>query len=48
MSDEEVEKKTKQEKYRNMQCRMYENEFPKKNELVYVSPNKILIKKINI
>ena len=38
MSDEEVEKLEEQEKYRNMKCRMYENEFPQKNDLVYVSP----------
>ena len=50
MSDEEVEKLEEQEKYRNMKCRMYENEFPQKDDLVYVSPKnislKILFKKI--
>ena len=42
MSDEEVEKLEEQEKYRNMKCRMYENEFPQKNDLVYVSPKNII------
>jgi hypothetical protein len=36
MSDDELQKQMEQEKYRNMQCRMYENEFPQKNDLVYV------------
>ena len=32
MSDDELQKQMEQEKYRNMQCRMYENEFPQKND----------------
>ena len=35
--DEESNKQDEQEKYRNMHFRMYENEFPKKDELVLVS-----------
>ena len=36
MSDDEQAKQDEQEKYRSLQCRMYENEFPQKNEVVYV------------
>ncbi len=35
--EEERNKQDEQEKYRNMHFRMYENEFPKKDELVLVS-----------
>ena len=35
--DEESKKQDEQEKYRNMHFRMYEREFPKKDELVLVS-----------
>ena len=39
MSDQnEIE----QEQYRNMHCRMYENKYPKKNEIVYVSNIQII------
>ena len=34
-------KQDDQEKYRNLQCRMYENEYPKPNELVLVSKSNI-------
>ena len=37
--DNQQEKHDEQEKYRNLQCRMYENEYPKPNELVLVSYN---------
>ena len=37
--DNQQEKQDEQEKYRNLQCRMYENEYPKPNELVLVSYN---------
>ena len=37
MSDDKQKKQEEQDKYRNLQCRMYENEFPKENEVVYVS-----------
>jgi hypothetical protein len=33
------QKQDEQEKYRNLHFRMYENEFPKPNELVVVSFN---------
>ena len=36
MSDDEQAKQDEQEKYRSLQYRMYENEFPQKNEVVYV------------
>ena len=35
--NEEINKQDEQEKYRNMHFRMYEREFPKKDELVLVS-----------
>lgn len=37
MSDDEILKLEEQEKYRNLKCRMYQNEFPKKGEIVFVS-----------
>ena len=37
MSDDEQKKQEEQDKYRNLKSRMYENEFPKENEVVYVS-----------
>lgn len=36
-SEEEKENDEEQDKYKNLQYRMYENEFPKENDLVYVS-----------
>ena len=37
MSDKEQSKQEEQEKYKNLQYRMYKNEFPKENEIVFVS-----------
>ncbi len=37
MVEEEEQKNLEQEKYRNLQCRMYENEYPKQGDVVYVS-----------
>ena len=42
MTEEDLSKEDEQEKYRNLQYRMNPNEFPKVNELVYVS-NKFLL-----
>ena len=39
MSDEEVEKLEEQEKYRNMKCRMYENEFSLRKSKKYIIKN---------
>ncbi len=39
MSDEEKTKQEEQEKYKNLQYRMYQNEFPKEGEIVMVSQN---------
>lgn len=39
MAEEDLSKEDEQEKYRNLQYRMNPNEFPKVNELVYVSNN---------
>lgn len=40
-SNQQQPKQDDQEKYRNLQCRMYENEYPKPNELVLVSKSNI-------
>ena len=37
MENEDTQKELEQEKYKNLQCRMYENEYPKPNDIVFVS-----------
>ena len=37
MSEQEAQKQLEQDEFKNMHFRMYENEFPKENEIVYVS-----------
>lgn len=39
MSDDEQAKQEEQEKYKNLQYRMYQKEYPSENEVVYVSQN---------
>jgi len=39
MSDDEQVKQEEQEKYKNLQYRMYQKEYPSENEVVYVSQN---------
>ena len=37
MAEEEHEHDQNQEQFKKLHCRMYENKYPKENELVYVS-----------
>lgn len=37
MVEEDPQKELEQEKYRSIQCRMYESEYPKPNDIVFVS-----------
>lgn len=37
MAEEEHEHDPNQEQFKKLHCRMYENKYPKENELVYVS-----------